>query len=203
MEQTPPLLSNLLLSSPPLLFSQLVSCDICSAATWISSCQRRKEGGKRMESNRVTMQGLPKGGVRGTDNQQLLGVQQGETGLCVRVCIHVYMCMSMCERLSEYTVQYVCTCVCAHGSVPGAAIWLLDRALLINREVNCCGGTQAVSNITLGTWRQQTVYMFVYTQTQMCVCLSIKYGPGNPKTFSSTHKWLTTIYYLWHVKRAV
>lgn len=112
MEQTPPLLSNLLLSSPPLLFSQLVSCDICSAATWISSCQRRKEGGKRMESNRVTMQGLPKGGVRGTDNQQLLGVQQGETGLCVRVCIHVYMCMSMCERLSVNILYSMCARVC-------------------------------------------------------------------------------------------
>ncbi|KAK1885285.1 Reticulocyte-binding protein 2 like a [Dissostichus eleginoides] len=45
--------------------------------------------------------------------------------------------------------------------VPGGAIWLLDRALLINRGVNCCGSTQAVSNITLGTRRQQTIYMFV------------------------------------------
>lgn len=46
MQQTPPLLLNLLFSSPPLLFSQLVSCDICSAATWISSCQRWGDGGR-------------------------------------------------------------------------------------------------------------------------------------------------------------
>lgn len=32
-------------------------------------------------------------------------------------------------------------CVCRRGSVPAGAIWLLDRALLINMEVNCCGST--------------------------------------------------------------
>ncbi len=63
---------------------------------------------------------------------------------------------------------YVCD-VCVHGSMPVGAIWLLDRALLINREVNCCGSTQTVSNITLGTWRQQTIYMFVYAHTPVCV----------------------------------
>lgn len=54
--------------------------------------------------------------------------------------------------------------VCRRGSVPASAIWLLDRALLINREVNCCGRAQPVSNITPGTWRQQTSYMFAATQ---------------------------------------
>lgn len=46
---------------------------------------------------------------------------------------------------------HVCVYVCRRGSMPGGAIWLLDRALLINREVNCCGSTQPVSNITPGT----------------------------------------------------
>lgn len=33
------------------------------------------------------------GGVRGTDNQQQLGVEQGETGLCVHVhkCVYVHV----------------------------------------------------------------------------------------------------------------
>lgn len=73
-----------------------------------------------------------KGG--GADNQQLLGQGGGGGGWGLK-CANVHVCV------------YVCRC----GSVPGGAIWLLDRALLINREVNCCGSTQPVSNITPGT----------------------------------------------------
>lgn len=65
----------------------------------------------------------------------------------------------------------ICAYVSAHGSVPGGAIWQLDRALLINREVNCCGSTQAVLNITLGTRRQQTIYVFVSAPTRVRLCV--------------------------------
>lgn len=77
------------------------------------------------------------------------------------------------NQVCECTRVCVCVCVCRRGSVPGSAIWLLDRALLINREVNCCGSTQPVSNITPGTWRQQTSNMFVTTRT-LSVCLNAK-----------------------------
>lgn len=95
------------------------------------------------------------------------------TGLDGRVSECAWMCINhpacICVYVSVCVYQCVCVCVFAHGSVPGSAIWLLDRALLINSEVNCCGSTRAVSNITLGTGTQQTTDMFVYDK--MCVCL--------------------------------
>lgn len=124
---------------------------------------------------------------------------------CVCMFLNVYMCMSLgvyvcvCVNEAVWAYEHMCLCMAACQAVPSGC---LTELLSLTGEVNCCGSAQAVSNTTLGTRRQQTIYMLVcvHAPTRARLCLKHKTRSGKPPAFfPPQHKKVKAnpLYYMW------
>lgn len=104
--------------------------------------------------------------------------------MCICACL--WVCMCVCVNEAVWAYEHMCLCMAACQAVPSGC---LTELLSLTGEVNCCGSAQAVSNTTLGTRRQQTIYMLVcvHAPTRARLCLKHKTRSGKPPAFFPPH----------------